>query len=368
MSDSIWAAVTDAYVILEHFAANSEETVLSNYGMMLWGNMNYDYNEATMGYTSNLTGATYKSRGWSDMHLVSYMESHDEERLMFKNLQYGNSSGNYNIKSFPIAIQRMKLAGAFYFTIPGPKMIWEFGELGYDYSINYPCGTPDCRLDPKPIRWDYFEDGNRKNLYKVWQALIDLREYETFSTNNFSYSLSGYGKRLTLLDSTMNANIIGNFNVVSLNINPMFPNDGWWYDYFSGDSIFVANTQEEISLEPGEFHIYTTVKLPTPETGILLDIEEPGNNGLPIEYNLFQNYPNPFNPSTTILYSVTNSELVRIKVYDILGREVKLLVNEIKQPGTYEVQFDASNLASGIYLYRIESGKFIQTKKMILLK
>jgi glycosidase len=368
MSDSIWAAVTNAYVILEHFAANSEETVLSNYGMMLWGNMNYDYNEATMGYVSNLTGATYKSRGWSDMHLVSYMESHDEERLMFKNLQYGNSSGNYNIKSFPIAIQRMKLAGAFYFTIPGPKMIWEFGELGYDYSINYPCGTPDCRLDPKPIRWDYFEDGNRKNLYKVWQALIDLREYETFSTNNFSYSLSGYGKRLTFLDSTMNANIVGNFNVVSLNINPIFPNDGWWYDYFSGDSIFVANTQEEISLAPGEFHIYTTSKLPTPEIGIFLDVEETGDNYLPTEYNLSQNYPNPFNPSTTINYSVINSELVKIKVYDILGREVKLLVNEIKQPGNYEIQFDASGLANGIYLYKIESGKFIQTKKMILIK
>jgi hypothetical protein len=88
----------------------------------------------------------------------------------------------------------------------------------------------------------------------------------------------------------------------------------------------------------------------------------------PEEYNLFQNYPNPFNPSTTIRYSITNSELVRIKVYDILGREVKVLVNEIKQPGTYEVQFDASGLASGIYLYRVESGSFVQTKKMILLK
>jgi len=88
----------------------------------------------------------------------------------------------------------------------------------------------------------------------------------------------------------------------------------------------------------------------------------------PEDYNLYQNYPNPFNPTTTIRYSVTNTDLVQIKVYDILGREVKLLVNEIKQPGTYEIQFDASGLASGIYLYRIESGKFIQTKKMILLK
>ena len=123
MADSIWASVPDAYVILEHFAVNQEETVLSNYGMLLWGNMNHEYNEATMGYASNLSGATHKSRNWNDMHLVSYMESHDEERLMYKNLLYGNSSGTYNIKSFPIAIQRMKLAGAFYFIIPGPKMM-----------------------------------------------------------------------------------------------------------------------------------------------------------------------------------------------------------------------------------------------------
>jgi 1,4-alpha-glucan branching enzyme len=368
MSDSIWAVVPDAYAIMEHFAVNQEETVLSDYGMMLWGNMNHDYNEATMGYPSNLSGATHKSRNWNDMHLISYMESHDEERLMYKNLQFGNSSGSYNIKSLPIAIQRMKLAGAFYFTIPGPKMIWQFGELGYDYSINYPCGTPDCRLDPKPIRWDYFEDGNRINLYKVWQAIIKLKEYQAFTSDDYSYSLSGYTKRLTILDSTMNVNIIGNFYVSQLNINPQFPNLGRWYDYFTGDSIYVTNAQTEISLQPGEFHIYTTVKLPTPEEGILLDVENTGANEVPSEYHLEQNYPNPFNPSTTIRYSITKPELVRIKLYDILGREVESLVNEYKQAGTYEIQFNALGLASGIYLYRIESGDFFQTKKMIILK
>jgi hypothetical protein len=321
-----------------------------------------------MGYPSDLTGATHKSRNWNDMHLISYMESHDEERLMYKNLQFGNSSGTYNIKSFPIAIQRMKLAGAFYFTIPGPKMIWQFGELGYDYSINYPCGTPDCRLDPKPIRWDYFNDGNRKNLYKVWQAIITLKDYQAFNSEDYSYSLSGYTKRLTILDTTMNVNIIGNFYVSQLNINPQFPNIGRWYDYFTGDSIYVTNTQTEISLQPGEFHIYTTVKLPTPEEGILLDVENSELYDVPSEYNLEQNYPNPFNPLTTINYSIINPGVVRIKIYDILGREVKTLVNEFKQTGNYKVQFDASGLSSGIYLYRIESGEFVQTKKMILLK
>ncbi|MGB5528359.1 MAG: T9SS type A sorting domain-containing protein, partial [Ignavibacteriaceae bacterium] len=91
-------------------------------------------------------------------------------------------------------------------------------------------------------------------------------------------------------------------------------------------------------------------------------------NAQPEDYNLYQNYPNPFNPSTTIRYSVIKPDVVRIKIYDILGREVKTLVNELKQAGTYEVQFNASEIASGIYLYRIESGNFVQTKKMILLK
>ena len=368
MTDTIWTTVPDAYVILEHFAVNTEETVLSDYGMLLWGNMNHEYNEATMGYSSNLSGATHLSRGWDDKHLISYMESHDEERLMYKNLEFGNSSGTYDIKDFPIAIQRMKLAGAFYFTIPGPKMIWQFGELGYDFSINYPCMTSDCRLDPKPIRWDYFSDGNRKNLYKVFQALIDLREYEAFNSNFYTYNLSSYLKRITISDSTMNVNIIGNFYVTQLNINPQFPNTGWWYDYFTGDSIDVTDTQTQIALQPGEFHIYTTVKLPTPEDGILLDVENVYEQNIPEEYKLVQNYPNPFNPTTTIRFTILVPGFTSLKVYDILGRELETLVNEDLSSGNYEIIFDASSLSSGVYFYKLTSGEFTESKKMILVK
>ena len=99
-------------------------------------------------------------------------------------------------------------------------------------------------------------------------------------------------------------------------------------------------------------------------------------NQIPEEYALEQNYPNPFNPSTKIKYSIPSviasgtkqSQLVTLKVYDLLGNEVATLINEERQAGSYEIQFDASGLASGIYLYKIESGSFIKTKKMILLK
>jgi len=251
--------------------------------------MNHDYNEATMGYSSNLSGTSYLSRGWDVPHLISYMESHDEERLMYKNLQFGNSSGNYDIKDFPIAIQRIKLAAAFYFTIPGVKMIWQFGELGYDFSINYPCMTNDCRTDPKPIRWDYFNDGNRNNLYKVFQALINLKKnYSVFDSPNHTMQLNTFAKRLTIIDSTMNVNVIGNFSVSQINMNPQFPNTGWWFDFFSGDSILVSNTTEAIPLEPGEFHIYSTVKLPTPEDDILSNVEQIYGEVLE-DFNLEQN-------------------------------------------------------------------------------
>lgn len=89
---------------------------------------------------------------------------------------------------------------------------------------------------------------------------------------------------------------------------------------------------------------------------------------LPTEYTLYQNYPNPFNPTTTIKYDLPNTSEVTLIIYDILGRKVKALVNEKQQTGRYEVQFNASNLASGVYIYQLIADKYISSKKMILLK
>jgi len=85
-------------------------------------------------------------------------------------------------------------------------------------------------------------------------------------------------------------------------------------------------------------------------------------------FYLSQNYPNPFNPTTKIRYSVPGSEIVQIKVFDVLGKEIKTLLNEYKQTGTYEIEFDASNLTSGVYFYQLSAGIFVETKKMILLR
>ena len=168
MANEIWSFKEDAFVILEHLAGIQEEYELSLNGMLLWGNQNGQYSEATMGYhdlgKSDFSGISYLEKGMTIPALVGYMESHDEERLMYKNITFGSSSGNYDIKDQETALRRMELAGAFFFTVPGPKMIWQFGELGYDFSIDY-----DCRVCNKPIRWDY-NTGKRKRLYQVWSA------------------------------------------------------------------------------------------------------------------------------------------------------------------------------------------------------
>jgi 5'-nucleotidase len=88
----------------------------------------------------------------------------------------------------------------------------------------------------------------------------------------------------------------------------------------------------------------------------------------PVEFALEQNYPNPFNPTTTIRYSIPEDGNVELKLYDILGNEVATLVNEVKSPGNYAAEFDASTFASGVYIYTIRANNFVQTKKMMLLK
>ncbi len=108
----------------------------------------------------------------------------------------------------------------------------------------------------------------------------------------------------------------------------------------------------------------------------LLTASAPEATEQPGSFALMQNYPNPFNPATMIQYTVGGardegrgtSTMVRLSVYDILGREVKVLVNEVQAPGQYSVRFDGAGLSSGMYLYRLEAGSFTEVKRMVLLK
>jgi 1,4-alpha-glucan branching enzyme len=372
IANKIWQVDSTSILILENFVDNAEEQVESNFGFLSWGKMNYNYNEATMGYhasgKSDLRNTYYGTLGWPKPSLVAYMESHDEERLMFKNEQYGNMSFYYNVKDTIISLKRMGEAGAFFFTIPGPKMIWQFGELGYDYSINYPSGTGSDRISNKPIRWDYFNNPNRQKLYRIWAAEIGLKENYSAFQNLDSMRVTDSLKTLHFADNTMKVTIFGNFGVWQSSLKPYFQQAGVWYDYFSGNSVNISSTDTSFSLSPGEYYIYTTVKLPLPDTTVIISGLKNEGFTIALNYSLSQNYPNPFNPSTVINYQIPEAGIVSLKIYDILGREVRTLINEFQQNGIYSITFNASNLSSGVYFYRIQAGSFIETKKMLLLK
>ena len=349
MAIQIWEVDPDAYVILEHLAENSEEKNLADFGMMLWGNMNYQYNEASMGYSSDINGISYKSRSWAAPNLVGYMESHDEERLMYKNLQYGNSAEGYDIKYLYTALNRIELAANFFIPIPGPKMIWQFGELGYDYSIDY-----DCRVCNKPIRWDYFTS-NRKRLYYVFKSLNELKKkYDVFSTTNYTITQTSKLKSLHLFDDEMNVVILGNFDVTSQDINPQFPSTGDWYEYYTSDTLTVNNTDDLINLKPGEYRLYTSVKLEQPN--IPLD----ANHNIINDSENLTVYPNPSQGIFNIDVPFNNQHTATIKIYNIQGQIIKEqeLNNSINT-------FDISSEKNGIYFYILRSGNRSYTGKLI---
>ena len=280
-ADHVWSnnPTNKPYVIFEHLSDNSEETVLANYGIMLWGNINHSYNQNTMGFSSgsDISWISYKQRNWTNPNVVGYMESHDEERLMYKNLQSGNSNTTYNIKNLNTALSRQELAGMFFFTIPGPKMIWQFGELGYDFSINT-CtdGTVsnNCRLSKKPIRWDYFDNANRKQIYNTWATLTAFKKQysDVFNTTNFTLNTGNtLTKSIVLRGVSTDVVIVGNFDVTAKSITANFTKTGIWHEYFTGEEKNITSTSTEITLNPGEYKLYSTVKLLDPRGGTASD-------------------------------------------------------------------------------------------------
>ncbi|MES2646838.1 MAG: alpha-amylase family glycosyl hydrolase [Bacteroidota bacterium] len=262
------AVAPNSYCILEHFAYDSEEIELSNYGMLLWGNANHDYNEATMGYipSSNFQRGIYTNRGWTAPNLVTYMESHDEERLMYRNREFGK----VEVRALNTSLSRMGMAAAFWAMTPAPKMLWQFGELGYDYSINY-CenGTisNDCRTSRKPIKWDYLLNANRKALYETYAKLLTLRKVPSylpaFTSNSIGSSLDGSFKWLQVTTNALNICVIGNFDVVTKTGNVTFQKPGTWYPYIKGGLKYTGTAThtatgapESFELAAGEYYVF----------------------------------------------------------------------------------------------------------------
>ena len=324
-ADVTWSVNPNAYVILEHFAENSEEIELTDYGMMIWGNHHFNGKQAAMGYTSggesDFSGAYYQNRGWNNPHLISYVESHDEQRLMYENQEFGNSNGSYNTQELPTAVDRIAMTSSFFYLIPGPHLFWQFAEWGYDFPINYcPNGTviEACRTAPKPIRWDYRENQDRKRLENWFSDIFYLKLDEGLNANNIASSNLRDGvKYMTLTGSDLEAALVGNFTVSDGSISFAFPSSGTWYDYATGDSIEIESAFQTINLEPGEWHIYLNQRIVRPNRdGVtsVRDIVDPSIYGLKV-------FPNPsIDGSVTIQFDVDQADTVLLQITNSLGQ------------------------------------------------
>jgi 1,4-alpha-glucan branching enzyme len=272
MADKIRTYNNDAYIILEHWGPANEEAQLANLGMKMWRNKSYDFVPATVG---NITGSFAGSDATSH---VTFYNSHDERRIAEHCLAEGRASGSYNVKDSIIMYERVKMAAAFLYLQPGPKMMWQFDELGYDIDINF-----NGRTGRKPYVWGnnslkYYNSTLRQHIYKTYQGLLHIRNTltpEALAAAQKNHVNTGSTRRLSFNTPQTDLVVIGNFDLTAKSVNPQFTQSGKWYDYFSGDSITVTNPTALISLKAGEWHVYTTKRLAEGQADVVAIFENP---------------------------------------------------------------------------------------------
>lgn len=355
--DKITSYKPDAALIIEHWCDNTEEKELAGYGYLIWGNGKFGYQDASKGAGLNLLQSSWKYRGWNVPGLVDYMESHDEERLMCRNLNEGNSVPGYNIRDFNTALKRAKLAATFFFTIPGAKMLWQFQELGYDYSIDY-----NSRLGEKPIKWDYYNDAARRNLFDNFAALAELRKSSpAFRSDDYTMYQSGKLQRLNIRHSDMDVTVLGNFDLTPATIDPNFTKTGTWYEYFSGSTLEVTagNTNTPIALMQGEYRLYTSKQVTRPSflTGV------DNNFAVDDDTALFEVYPNPFSGEMVVRFAGKKEYQPHVvEIFSAGGARVRMIA---VPAGISDITVDGASLMAGIYYVKVTSGRVSGTRKVI---
>ncbi|MET0392257.1 MAG: alpha-amylase family glycosyl hydrolase [Chitinophagaceae bacterium] len=379
-ADTIWKYFPNTYIILEHLAAKNEEQTLQGMGFLLWGGKreNVAYNEATMGFNesnkSNFSSVVYNSadRGFTNPYLVGYMESHDEERLMYKNITFGNSASGYDAKNDSIALRRVEAATSLFLTIPGPKMIWQFGERGYDKSIfactdnsiPQPYGNESCKLSRKEPRWQHMQDTKRKRLYNITASLIRLRTSQPalFNSTSFTYDLVNAVKYFKISEPTLGALIVANFGVTASSASVSFPTAGTWYDYLTGETIGATGVAQTIPLQAGEYHVYLSKNLGNVAPTAVFDINAP----LPtLEAAV---YPNPATRSSVVEVNVPETGKVQIMLYNMTGMQVGSVFSGTLARGIHFIPLlnKINNLPGGTYLLKVQSKNQFRSLKTVV--
>ncbi|WP_420579871.1 alpha-amylase family glycosyl hydrolase [Reichenbachiella sp.] len=344
MADNIWNLDDDAYIILEHLAENSEEKELADYGMMLWGNMKDAYVSLAKGNSSSINWLYHEERNWNDPHVVGYMESHDEERQIYEVMKSGT-------KSLAYTLSRAQLNAAFFFTVPGPKMLWQFGEFGYDEELN------NDRLGIKPTHWEYLEDDDRRKLFAVYKSLISLRtKTDYIDEQYFSWQASaGNVKHIAIDHPEVKFRIVGNFSKEDKSLNPNTGGDGIWYDYFTCEAIEISDwANYEMNVSAGQFYILTSVVIDNyiEEDVRILSVENKKSTGMNI-------YPNPTEGSVRVESSYGWKQ---IRILDLEGR---VIWDDQMQSVEYRRELNLDFLDRGAYLLELKTAEGKKTGRFV---
>jgi glycosidase len=303
---------------------------------------------------------------------VNSTVTHDEQSLIYEMNTF---------QSVPLAeaIQRDKLYATFMFTSLGIPMLWQ----GMEFSAPRGWVTDGEKLSYRPVEWSLYSTARGRSHFHYYHTLIQQRRYNPALYNGVLRKLYRYEANKVLVwgleDATSGSTImtVANLSGVEQTIsNVPWLEAGTWYDVFNQDQFIVTDT-----IIPGiTIPAYTALVYSNKTDsalGIITSIEEQSEN-IPDNFSLSQNYPNPFNPSTHFTFQVADvavksgsssgTELVSLKVFDMLGREVANVLSRQLQPGTYTVSWDAGSLSSGVYFYRLTTSSGSLSKKMMLLR
>ena len=261
-NNGVKAVSADAYFILEHWGSNmgSDRPKLISQGMMCWDNVTEAYQETAMGWLGSKADFNRANRDG----YVTYCESHDEERMQYKAKMYGNADLKTNEEA---RLNRVAVNVAFNVLLNGPHMLWQFEEIGYDFSINCDLQSPNaydsgkrCNTKPRPESRGYFSSTNRVNAFKKCAQVIALRTQllpAVFAGNPTQVHIgSGYVTRTVQWGNNVFA--VANFSPTE-NMSIDLPS-GTWYDYLGG----ATKAATSYSLKPGELKVFTGTPIQAP--------------------------------------------------------------------------------------------------------
>jgi len=360
-ADKQWEIDPTTYVIFEHLGSNGsrdEEIEWANYrsnegkGIMFWNLQTENYANLVKGNANGINNVTVFG---DNNRAIGFAESHDEERVAYKAInEAGQTQGNLNK-----TLQRLSAQGAVHLLVPGPKMIWQLGDLGWDLSIftcqNGTVNNPDCKLDTKPQpQWvnNWLGNTNRKKVYDDWAKFNDLKQSNlVFRNGTFDWNMLSGGRRPRIDIRTSQTPqpdlsyvfVVTNFSDSSYD-HSGFPYTGTWVNLMDNTTFNVTSTSQTIPVEAGGFRVFGN------QMPLSISTENPLENVVL--------YPNPAHGEFYI-----NANLNEVEIYNMKGQLVK------SYKGNFETNqaYDISALTGGVYLVKLKDQiGFTKSLKLII--